>query len=92
MRRAVTSPKRVFLFSIAVLAALALGAPSGALAETGLDAPSPHAAERGVELAQFVSQVPSVEGMPVNQAISLLRSRGYQSRVAGQKTKFKYVV
>ncbi len=84
MRRAVTSPKTVFFISIAILMALTLGTPSGALAETGLDASSPHAAERGGELVAQASQVPRVEGMPLNQAISLLRSKGYQSRVAGQ--------
>ena len=52
MRRAMTSPKRVLLFSIAVLAALALGAPSGALAETGLDASSPAVQPDGVLVAQ----------------------------------------
>ena len=48
MRRMTTSPKRVFLFSIALLTALALGAPSGALAETGLDASSPAVQPDGV--------------------------------------------
>ena len=100
MRRAMTSPKRVFLFSIAVLAALALGGPSGALAGTGLDASSPAVQPDGVLVAQMkgikipklpkppeVKAVPNVTGKPQKIAEQMLKGKGFKSVVKRVPTR-----